>query len=502
MAVQSLSLYEDQLEVIQQLRDGFAAGHQVQMLYAPTGAGKTEMAMALMEATAKKERRAAMALDRLVLVDQTSKRLDKYGIPHGVMQAGHWRYRPHERIQVCSAQTLEKRDSLPMLNLLIIDEAHDSRKMLIQFLKNNPHVRGIGLSASPFTRGLGATYTNVVSATTTAALVEKKRLVPLKVFIAKQIDMKGVKKVAGEYTADAASERGMRITGDIVSGWEEKCREIFGGPRKTIVFCTNVAHGTDLAQKFAAAGYNFVPISYLTDEAFKKDAIADFANPDTKINGLIACDILTKGFDVPDVMVGISARPFAKSFSSHVQQMGRVMRALANGAPGKDFAVWICNSGNYLKFQEKWEDLYHDGVQELKDDAEKAPKELTDKEVEERRCPKCSSLWPGRSDTCPVCGYVRPRLNTVENVAGELVELDAGANREVKQKWFSELLYYSRSKGWNDGAAAHRYKTKFGVWPRGLSHEAKPVSPEVARWIKAQQIAYSQALKKAGGNRA
>ena len=75
-----LALYEDQIEVLQQLRDGFKAGHRIQLLYAPTGAGKTEMAMALMQATAAKENRAAMTLDRIVLCNQTSARLDKYGI--------------------------------------------------------------------------------------------------------------------------------------------------------------------------------------------------------------------------------------------------------------------------------------------------------------------------------------------------------------------------------------------------------------------------------------
>lgn len=58
-----------------------------------------------------------------------------------------------------------------------------------------------------------------------------------------------------------ATERGIKITGDIVSEWVKKTHEIFGGPRKTIVFCSGVAHGEDLQQKFAEAGYNFVSIS-------------------------------------------------------------------------------------------------------------------------------------------------------------------------------------------------------------------------------------------------
>lgn len=108
-----LELRGYQNDTLEALRKGFADGTQAQILYAPTGAGKTEMAIALLEATRKKGNRAAMILDRIILCDQTSQRLEKYSIDHGVMQAGHWRYRPHERIQVCSAQTLERKGSFP-----------------------------------------------------------------------------------------------------------------------------------------------------------------------------------------------------------------------------------------------------------------------------------------------------------------------------------------------------------------------------------------------------
>src|SRR5512137_1716233 len=123
----SLQLREYQDASLNALRQGFASGHKSQMLYAPTGAGKTEMAIALLEATKKKGNRAAMILDRIILCDQTSQRLEKYSIDHGVLQSGHWRYRPYENIQVCSAQTLEKRGSFPGLSLMIVDECHAMR---------------------------------------------------------------------------------------------------------------------------------------------------------------------------------------------------------------------------------------------------------------------------------------------------------------------------------------------------------------------------------------
>ena len=198
----ALELFDYQSGILDLLRNGFAAGHRSQMLVAPTGGGKTEMAISLLEAAAKRGNRAAMVLDRIVLCDQTSQRLQKYGIDHGVMQSGHWRYRPYEPIQVCSAQTLEKRGSFPGLKLLIVDEAHQTRKQTIEFIKSNPHVKVVGLSATPFTKGLGAVYSNVVSSVTTQELVNRGRLCPLRVFISKEIDMDGAKKVAGEWAQD------------------------------------------------------------------------------------------------------------------------------------------------------------------------------------------------------------------------------------------------------------------------------------------------------------
>ena len=92
----SLKLREYQEKTLDALRQGFADGHTTQILYSPTGGGKTEMAIALLEATMKKGNRSAMILDRIILTDQTSQRLEKYKIEHGVLMAGHWRYRPHE----------------------------------------------------------------------------------------------------------------------------------------------------------------------------------------------------------------------------------------------------------------------------------------------------------------------------------------------------------------------------------------------------------------------
>jgi DNA repair protein RadD len=477
-----LNLRDYQESTIVKLREGFAAGHRCQMLYAPTGSGKTEIAISLLSVTADKGNRVAMVLDRRILCDQTSERLQKYGIDHGVLMAGHWRYRTDRSIQICSAQTLEARGSFPGLKLLIIDEAHTTRKSVVEFIANNSNVKVIGLSASPFTKGLGAIYTNVVNSVTTRELVNSGQLSSLRVFISKEIDMSGAKKVAGEWSQKEATDRGIKITGDIVSEWVKKTHEIFGQPKKTIVFCAGVAHGEDLSRKFAEAGYNFVSISYKDDDQYKADALAEFSKPDSSIHGLIATDILTKGFDQADVMIGISARPFTKSFGSHVQQLGRVMRPHHE----KDAAIWIDHAGNFLRFREQWDELYGSGVSELHDDVEKAKKEPTAIEKEKAKCPRCGAIWPSNQDVCTHCGMVRIRRNDVAVVPGEMSELNGGKSEKydiaTKQRWFHELLGYASAKGYKSGWAFHKYIEKFNVQPV-WKKESAPPSPEVCNWI-------------------
>jgi len=157
-----LVLRDHQMQVIDSLREGFKKGIRSQLLYAPTGFGKTEVAIYLMKATAANNKRASIVLDRLVLVDQTSDRLSKYGLGHGVYQSGHWKYNPGAVLQVCSAQTLESRSDFPAGDLVIIDECHIARKQTSEFIRNNKDVKVIGLTATPFTQGLGELYESVV----------------------------------------------------------------------------------------------------------------------------------------------------------------------------------------------------------------------------------------------------------------------------------------------------------------------------------------------------
>lgn len=418
-----LVLRHYQIEAVERLRDGYRTGHRSQVLVAPTGAGKTAIAAFLMAEARKKYTRTAFVVDRVNLVDQTSSVLDHYGIEHGIIQAGHWRNRGYEPIQVCSAQTLEKRGFFPNLQLLIVDECHTIREQTAKLVQNRKDMKVLGLTATPFAKGMTSLYSHLVNVTTTNQLIEEKFLVPLKIYAAVKPNMDGAKVVAGEWSDKDITDRGRAIIGDIVSEWTNKTSLHFGRPVKTIVFAASVDHGAELCEAFNAAGHNFQQVSYRDgNDERRRELIEEFRKPDSSITGLVACEVFTKGFDVPDVMCGIAARPYRKSFSSHIQQIGRVMRPF----PGKDFALWLDHGGNILRFWEDQQTLFATGVKSLEDGSldKKARKDPDEEGEGVMCCARCKFVLPAQATVCPACGLERMRRNMVETEAGVMVSID------------------------------------------------------------------------------
>lgn len=443
--------------------------------------------------------------DRISLIDQTSATLDRYGIQHGVIQGNHWRARGYEYIQIASPQTIARRGWPEHVDLLIVDECHTTFKATADFMRANPNVFVIGLTATPFTKGLGDLFSKVVSCTTTDRLVEEGHLTPIKPYLAVAVDMRGAKvSSTGEWTEQELTERGMAIVGDVVEEWTTKTSEHFGGPVPTIVFGATVDHCVELARQFQAAGHNFQVVSYRNKDEENAELIRDFKAAGSDIVGLISCVALGKGFDATHILCGVDAHPYRKSFSSHIQQLGRVMRT----HEGKEFALWLDHSGNFRRFFDDTIDLFAHGVQELSDcDLDtKVRKEPTEEEREMFACPQCHYALGG-AKTCPSCGWERPtRLSMVENVAGTMVELDIGGSSR-KHAWQENKFYAWKeiaavALDWKRGdvASAERfaraqYHSIYNDWPPRdylMSHAAPRPDPVVYSYIKAAVIRWAR----------
>ncbi|GAC1572968.1 MAG: hypothetical protein NVS3B5_02180 [Sphingomicrobium sp.] len=298
-------LRDYQADVVEKLRAGIRAGCRRQVLVAPTAAGKTEMAMKVIQEAQRKGSRTWFIVDRVSLIDQTSERFSHHGIGHGVIQADHWLTDYAKSVQIASAQTLARRkveaDLLP--DLIVVDECHCQYRSTIELIQRCPNARVIGLTATPFTKGMAENWDGLVNSITVNQLLAKGFLTPLKIKACVAPDMKGAKKkFNGEYAEEDAGSRGITIIGNVVNTWVDQTQKHFGGPVKTIVFSPSVRHGAELCKQFISDGFNFQQISYLDgDDDDRRAKIAEFRKPNSAIDGLISCAVLTKGFDVADI---------------------------------------------------------------------------------------------------------------------------------------------------------------------------------------------------------
>jgi DNA repair protein RadD len=465
---------------ISKLRDSFRRGHRTPLLQAPTGFGKTLVAVDIIKSALAKGKRVIFIVDRIQLIDQTSEAMDYHGIPHGVIQGDHWRAN-NEPLQIASLQTFMRRRNKPDADLIIVDEAHGLYKSFVNFMtvtwNNLPY---IGLSATPFTRGLGKIYDDLIVVETTGSLIEKGFLSDFEAFGA-PIDLKGVRTLAGDFNnADLEKKvNKKKLVGDVVSTWLR-----LGGNRQTVCFAVSVAHSESIVDEFIANGVCAAHIDAHTPSEERERILNAHAEGDIKI--LSNVGITTKGWDSPDTTCLIYARP-TKSLMLHIQILGRVLRKSSCGTP----ALILDHGNNIVRLG-----FPTDQLPEFLCNGDKAEIDKKEKEIKEQgeklptACEKCHHL--STEFICPKCGHKPLLAPNVETVDVKLERLKQVPPAE-KARWFGELLGYARSKGMNDGWAAHKFNEKFGHFPvKKIGISAVSPSPEVLGYIKHLNIKWSK----------
>lgn len=477
-----------QAHALDRLRSVVGSGCTRVMLAAPTGAGKTRIGCEIVHGGLSKGKRAAFCAPAISLIDQTVAAFERFGVDPsdiGVMQAGHWRTNGSRPVQVCSLQTLSSR-GFPEVDIAIIDEAHELHRIVPKWMAARPGTVFIGLSATPWAKGLGKHYRELITVETTAGLIAAGYLSPFRIFSACEPDLSAVRTVAGEFHKGdlAAALDDGNLAGDVVANWIEH-----GESRPTICFAVDLGHARHLRARFEAAGVPVEMIEAATD-IHDRDATARRLHAgETQV--VVNVGTLTKGVDW-DVRCLILARP-TKSEMLHVQMIGRALRT----APGKQDALIFDHAGNCVRLGMP-DAIRHDRLDDGK--ARKASGGGREKPAPKpAECVKCRFLRPAGQRICAACGHVHEHRREVEETGEALREIGAtkaAADRETKQRWWSELRFICRDRQHSDGWAAHKYRAKFGVWPRGLSDAPRAPSPEVLNWVRAQNIRWSKSRKK------
>ena len=495
-----VELRDYQAEALEQARGHIRAGARAVLINAPTGSGKTVIAAALMELIIAKGNRANFVVDRLSLIGQTSATFDRYGLEqHGVIQAAHPRYRPSMPIQLCSIQTLGRR-GWPPAAVDVFDEAHVLHAAHKARVEQRSSVV-VGLTATPFTRGLGKWFDAVVNVTTTRKLIEAKWLVPYRAFSCAAPDMTGVAIKAGEYDEKESSSRALQVVGDVVAEYLQH-----GDGRKFICSAVDVRHVEELQRQFLAAGVNAARFTYREDEAEREDVTAEFRKPDSTIRGLITVTAASRGFDVPDVACVIMARPLRKSLAEHIQLLGRGLRI----AEGKTDCLVLDHAGNMRRFWEDCEAFFDDGIDKLDDGKPRVKQQANPKsEAEPMKCPSCALLHRP-APFCPDCGHEYPRRQSVQHAPGTLSELLAtGTADTLRAKLWPQIVGYVLPKANGDMERAQRkaqaiYRELTGAFARGRVESTVPMPPtrELRNRIISNQIRWAKSRESAAEVRA
>lgn len=494
----AFELRPHQLKAKADLYAALRAGEKRIVMQAPVAWGKTAFAASVIMDGLKGGRRAIFSAPALSLIDQTVERFYEYGINDiGVMQASHPMTAPHRPVQVCSTQTLARRQ-IPDGNIVLIDEAHMQHESVYRWM-NDPDwadVPFVGLTATPWARGMGRHWKHLLVASTMADMAEQGWLKKLRYFSPMQIDASEVKMVAGDYHEGqlSAASSTKTILANTVQQWMEKAHD-----RATIAFCVDRAHAQAMQARFIECG---IPCDYIdanTDGEERKAIGKRMERGQTRVTVSVGC--LIAGLDWTFVSCVLFARK-TKSPMLWVQGIGRGLRL----HPGQEDCILLdCAGNSHLGHPF---DIHFDKL----DDGSKKAKEARKKEEEKIRepkcCPKCGALRPVGIRVCPECGFTPQLQSTVVELDGDLSEIGRGGKAKKKdpvshedmQEWYSSLLAIQEERGYKKGWAANNLRDKFGEWPEKLNlHDAALdfPSPMVSSWVKHRIIKFAKGKSKA-----
>jgi superfamily II DNA or RNA helicase len=498
-------LRDYQEENFNQLRHSYAKGHRKVLYQAATGSGKTVVASMVAKLAVEKGNRVMPVAHRRELILQFANKLNEMSLNCGIVMAGE-PLEVYKEIQVGSIQTLwrrflkERKINLHTPNLIIIDEAHRSLSATyLKLMQAFPDAWVLGLTATPVRtdgRGLGHIYEDMVKSPSVQELTDMGHLVPVVPYGGSTADLKGIRTTAGDYNKKELEERMNlpNLVGDCVQNWLKHAEG-----RPTLSFCSGVKHSIALAEAYQAVGVKAVHVDANTHKEDRDQVLGKLASGEIDI--ITNCMVYTEGTDCPPISCIQSANP-TKSISKYLQQLGRGMRP--HKASGKEYCMFLDHSGATQRhgFVEEPIPWSLDTEGKLHVDVAKA----REKSLKQFECVDCGHIWEGKIK-CPMCGRKLELTGEMaEYTDAELVNLKRGTKKKkeptyTKQQkcdFYQELLGYAKGLGrstsnqYAKGWVAHKYRAKFGCWPKGHSNSPKYPSKMTLAYIRSQNIRFAK----------
>ncbi|MDN3699778.1 DEAD/DEAH box helicase [Vibrio artabrorum] len=372
------------------------------VLVLPTGAGKS---LVIAELARLAKGRVLVLAHVKELVEQNHEKYEGYGLKGSIFSAGLGRKETDQQVVFASVQSVVRNlDSFSnQFSLLVIDECHrvpdektsSYQKVISHLRENNPGIKVLGLTATPYRLGMGWIYQyhtrgqvrseeprffrDCIFELPIRYLLDEGFLTPAHMIDAPVLsyDFSQLKPAStGRYKEaelDMVIEQSKRATPQIVDQIIELAKDKVG----IMVFAATVRHAQEILGLLPESESSIVIGETPTLE--RDQIINDFK--ERKIKFLVNVSVLTTGFDAPHVDLIAILRP-TESISLYQQIVGRGLRL----SPGKKACLVLDYAGNSY-------DLYQPEVGD--------PKPDSDSEIITIPCPACgfnNNFW-GKLDS-------------------------------------------------------------------------------------------------------
>lgn len=480
------------------VRKAMKNGARKVLLVAPPGFGKTPTSGSIMEDSIERSSDVLFMVHRNELIMQMSKTLNVLGLPHGILKNKHPKFNLSMPIQLSSWQTMKgfvktltkiENDAELILTyidifkpkLIIYDEAHRSVAEKAKMILNCfPDTYILGLTGTPYRddgRGLGSFYEVLVPTCSTIDLIKEGLIIQPAYYWCNDVMEKASKfikldnQIEIEVNCDIEDYADLIIKADVVRNFKKICPD-----SQAVVFCTNTEQAEIVAQAFLKGGVSAKMVECKTKNRDK--LLSDFANKEFQI--ITNASLLAEGWDYPPLECVINLRR-CKSRVFYRQASNRCMRI----APDKSKA-YILDFFNLPKFfgDLPWSD---EGEYTLEEDKQAVRRKKREIQAPDLRGTCNQKLEDGSicntyydlsiNNRCLGCGVeLAPSKmdRIIVEAVDDLVKADEEeikqikADKDEKQAEFNRLCSIAMNRGLKPGWVGHKYKEKFGVWPKGL----------------------------------
>jgi DNA repair protein RadD len=444
----SPTLRDYQQTAVDAIRDSIRAGARRPLLVAPTGAGKTVIFSHITANAIERGNRVTILVHRQELVDQTSRALQSYGVPHGLIAGGRTDNRAMH-CQVASVQTLARRLArFDAPDLLIIDEAHHAAAgTWKRVVEHYADARILGVTATPERldgKGLAGVFDDLIHGPQVAELIDRGFLARPKYWSKPAMNTEAMRVSMGDYAiGDLEVALTNAVMGDAVTEYRQKADGL-----PAIAFCPTIAKARAVSDAFREAGYAWDVIDGTLTPADRRELVAKLG--DGRLHGLSACEIVSEGFDLPVVTAAILLRP-TQSLALHLQQVGRVLRL----HPTKTHAIILDHAGN----------LHRHGLAEDPREwsLDGRPKAKKGAPPPTKTCPECFCCVAPAVQICPECEHeFEVKESKLKHIDGSLVEFsrDDVQKKLKKARTLADFQEIEKEMGYKPGWAYHRFSAR------------------------------------------